>query len=278
MHCHSNFSDGLYSPRRLLELAATEKLDVFSITDHDNLAGTKIAKELSVNYDFLYLTGIEISARYEGKKIEILGYNINPEDHELNDVLVFLQNARKERVSKILKKLSGIGIEILMEDVFEQIGSEASPGRPHFARAMMKKKYVSSVTEAFEQYLGEGKPAYVKRVTITPKEAIEFIHNASGISVLPHPLYIEYLDLRKLNETLDMLLDWNLKGVEIYYNYRDSLANQKKIQEANEFLFDYSSKNDLLITGGTDFHGDIGKIGDVFVPNNIIEDIINYFS
>lgn len=280
MHCHSNFSDGLYTPKRLFEIADKEALDVFSITDHDNLEGTKIAKKISINYSFLYLTGIEISAKYEGQKIEILGYNFNPTNENLQKKLVFLQDARKERVHRIIIKLNEIGIRITLEDVVEQIGSAASPGRPHFARAMMKKKFVTSVTEAFDLYIGEGKPAYVKRVTITPKEAIELIKEAGGIAVIPHPLYVEYLDLKKLKDILDMLLNWGLQGVEVYYNYRKSLSNltKKQEQEANEFLLKYCKNNNLLVTGGTDFHGDIGKIGEVSVPDEIINDIISYFS
>jgi predicted metal-dependent phosphoesterase TrpH len=278
MHCHSSFSDGLHHPKKLLDIAANEKLDVFSITDHDNIEGTKIAKELSVDYDFLYISGIEISARYEGQKIEILGYNIDLDNFELRKKLVFLQNARNERVKKILRKLNDIGINITLDEVIEQIGSASSPGRPHFARAMIKKNYVSTVTEAFDLYIGEGKPAYVKRVTITPKEAIELIHQAGGISVLPHPLYVEYQNLRKLGKILDMLLDWGLQGVEVFYNYRDSLSNHSSIQKVVDFLLEYCSINNLIITGGTDFHGDTGKIGEVSVPNEIIQEIIDFFS
>ncbi|MCG3222036.1 MAG: PHP domain-containing protein [Candidatus Heimdallarchaeota archaeon] len=280
MHCHSNFSDGLYTPKKLLEIAARESLDVFSITDHDNLEGTKIANEISSDYSFLYLTGIEISARHEGQKIEILGYNFDPTNDKLLKKLVFLQDARKERVHKIIHKLNEIDIKITWEDVVEQIGAAVSPGRPHFARAMMKKKYVTSVTEAFDLFIGEGKPAYVKRVTITPKEAIELINEAGGIAVIPHPLYVEFSDLKKLKDILDMLLNWGLQGVEVYYNYRKSLSNlsKKQEQEANEFLLKYCRSNNLLVTGGTDFHGDTGKIGEVSVPNEIINEIITYFS
>ena len=280
MHCHSNFSDGLFTPKRLLEIAAREALDVFSITDHDNLEGTMIAKEISTEYNFLYLTGIEISARHEGQKIEILGYNFNPTNKNLKKKLVFLQDARKDRVHKIIYKLNEIGIKITWEDVVEQIGPATSPGRPHFARAMMKKKYVSSVSEAFDLFIGEGKPAYVKRVTITPQEAIEMIHEAGGIAVIPHPLYVEYLDLKKLQDNLDKLLNWGLQGVEVYYNYGKSLSNlsKKQEQEANDFLLEYCRTNALLVTGGTDFHGDTGKIGEVSVPNETINEIIAYFS
>lgn len=235
---------------------------------------------MSADYNFLYLTGIEISARHEGQKIEILGYNFDPSNENLQKKLVFLQDARKERIHKIIIKLNEIGVKITWEDVVEQIGTAASPGRPHFARAMMKKKYVTSVAEAFDLFIGEGKPAYVKRVTITPKEAIKLINEAGGIAVIPHPLYVEYLDLKKLKDILDMLLNWGLQGVEVYYNYRKSLSNlsNKQEQEANEFLLQFCRNNNLLVTGGTDFHGDTGKIGEVSVPNEIINKIITYFS
>jgi len=197
-----------------------------------------IAKENSNKYSFLYLTGIEISARYEGRKIEILGYDFDYKNEHLNKQLDFLQNKRKERVNKILIKLNNLGIKLSEEDIKEQLGKALSPGRPHFARALIKKGYVNTVTEAFDKYLSEGRPAYVKRETISPKDAITLIHQAGGVAVLPHPLYVEVLDISKLQKYLDLLLKWGLDGIEVYYNYRESLSeiSKEKINEAILFI------------------------------------------
>jgi predicted metal-dependent phosphoesterase TrpH len=279
MHSHSNFSDGIYSPLELMEFAEKEKLVIFSITDHDTLEGTEIAEDLANNYSFLYLTGIEISARYKGLKTEILGYNLDLNKAKIGDKLTYIQEARKRRTLKILDKLNSIGFELTLEDIEKQIGVGSSPGRPHFARALLEKKYVKSFNEAFENYLGWGKPGYVQRETLEPAEAIELIHSANGVAVLPHPLLIPIQKISELETYIDILLSWGLDGIEIYYNYSHVTPNipKKRLKEGLEFMKRYCRKNDLLVTGGTDFHGDIGKLGKVFVPTEVVERLLEYF-
>jgi predicted metal-dependent phosphoesterase TrpH len=194
--------------------------------------------------------------------------------------LEFLQKARKDRIQKILAKLEQIGIPISLDEVMKQVGDAISAGRPHFARALIAKGYVSSVDEAFDKYLAEGRPAYVRRVTIQPDEAIKIIHEANGVAVLPHPLYIEAKDLDILNKRLYMLLDWGLDGIEAYYDYKSSLSflSTEQMTNATNFLIKFCNENDLLVTAGTDFHGDKGRIGDINVPKDVIQNLINYFS
>ncbi len=280
MHCHSNFSDGIYSPEELLELAQKEKLQLFSITDHDTIEGTNVAEKMSINYSFAYLTGIELSARYEQTKIEILGYNFNSTSTRLHERMVFLQEKRNERIFKILRKLNEMNLDVTYDDILKQIGSGVSPGRPHLARAMIEKKIVKTINEAFEKYLGNEKPAYVQRETITPQEAIELILSGKGTAVLPHPLLVEGDNLQKLEEYLELLISWKLEGIEVYYDYShiETFLSKRKIKAGNEFLNDYCKKNDLLITGGTDFHGDSGRLGSVRVPKEEIKNILSYFN
>ncbi len=280
LHCHSSFSDGIFTPLQLLEMAEKEKLTIFSITDHDSVRGTAIANKESVNYSLSYITGIEISARYKQEKIEILGYNFNADNSAFKQSLVKLQNARRDRIYKIVAKLQEIGLNIIFEDVIKEVGDASSPGRPHFARALKTKGYVGSIKEAFNEYLAEGRPAYVPRLTIEPEEAIQRINKANGIAVLPHPLFVEKHDLKKMEELLDMLISWGLKGVEVYYNYENAFSNfpTKKIQKVTKFLLGYCKQNDLLVTGGSDFHGDKGTLGGVFVPKEYILQIQSFFN
>ncbi|MHA1397265.1 MAG: hypothetical protein ACTSSF_06110, partial [Candidatus Heimdallarchaeaceae archaeon] len=123
------------------------------------------------------------------------------------------------------------------------------------------------------------RPAYVKRETISPKDAITLIHQAGGVAVLPHPLYVEVLDISKLQKYLDLLLKWGLDGIEVYYNYRESLSeiSKEKINEAILFIEEFCEKNNLLKTAGSDFHGDIGNLGDVEVPEKLGSEIIEFF-
>ncbi|MHA1483008.1 MAG: PHP domain-containing protein [Candidatus Heimdallarchaeaceae archaeon] len=280
LHCHSSFSDGIFSPQQLLEIAEKESLSIFSITDHDSVKGTAIANRGSANYSFSYITGIEISARYKKEKIEILGYNFNADNSSFKQSLIKLQNARRDRIYKILAKLQEIGLDITYNDVIKEVGDASSPGRPHFARAMKTKGYVISVKEAFNEYLAEGRPAYVPRLTIEPKEAIQRINKASGIAVLPHPLFVEKHDLKRMEELLDMLISWGMKGIEVYYNYEYAFSNfsAKKIQEVTKFLLGYCKQNDLLVTGGSDFHGDKGTLGEMYVPKEYILQIQSFFN
>ena len=279
MHCHSNFSDGVFSPKTLLEQEEKEELIIFSITDHDALEGTKIAYELASEFSFLYLTGIELSAKHKGLKTEILGYNLDTNKSKISKKLKFVQEARKRRILKILNKLSDIGLKLSIEDINNQVGAGSSPGRPHFARALIGKNYVQSVDEAFRMYLGEGKPGYVPREKFEPKEAIELIHAVNGIAVLPHPLLIEIENFIKLEDYLDTLLSWGLDGIEIFYNYEHVSPSipEKRRKEGTEMLRKYCKKNDLLITGGSDFHGDKVRLGEVYVPERIIESLLSYF-
>jgi predicted metal-dependent phosphoesterase TrpH len=279
MHSHTNFSDGIYTPKELLDLAQKEELRLFSITDHDTIEGTFTAEKLAFEYTFDYLTGIELSARYENTKIEILGYNLDSNSTKLTKKIDFLQEKRKERIAKILQKLEEIGLNLTYEDVLKQIGSGVSPGRPHLARAMIEKRLVKDINEAFEVYIGNGRPAYVRRETIVPKEAIELIRSGNGVAVLPHPLLVEGANLPKLEEYLDILVSWKLEGIEVYYDYSHikSFLSRKQIEEGIRFLYDYSKRNDLLITGGSDFHGDSGRLGSVHVPKEEIDNIISYF-
>ncbi len=280
LHCHSSFSDGIFTPQQLLKIAENKRLTIFSITDHDSVSGTAIAKRESANYSFSYITGIEISARYKQEKIEILGYNFNADNSAFKQSLVKLQNSRKERIYKILAKLHEIGIDISYDDIIKEVGNASSPGRPHFARAMKTKGYVNSVKEAFTEYLAEGRPAYVPRLTIEPKEAIRLINQANGIAVLPHPLFVEKHDLGRMEELLDLLISWGIRGIEVYYNYENIFTNfpAKKILGVKNFLLDYCKQKDLLVTGGSDFHGDKGGLGEVYVPKEYILQIQSFFN
>ena len=158
-----------------MDFALKEDLKIFSITDHDTFEGTAIAEELAPKYSFSYLTGIEISARMMGKKIEILGYNFNSKSADLRKELLKIQTARRDRLDKTLEKLNTLGMKINLGEILEEVGESDSIGRPHFARVMVKKGLVTTVKEAFDKYLAKGKPAYVERVSVEPKNAINWI-------------------------------------------------------------------------------------------------------
>jgi len=252
---------------------------MFSITDHDTISGTLVAQEMSSNFPFVYLTGIELSSRYEKKKIEVLGYNFDILDSTFNQQLETLQNARKLRIHKVIAKLAEVGIEISYEDIMKQIGDGVSAGRPHFARALVEKGHVNNMREAFDKYLGEGKPGYVPRETIKPKEAIRLIHSVNGTAILPHPLLVEAEDFQKLEYYLDLLLTWGLEGIEVYYDYKYHCPHlsEKTVKNGIAFLENYCNKNNLLMSGGSDFHQHKPIFGEVNVPEEEIKKLLKHF-
>lgn len=264
----------------MLEIAEEEELSLFSITDHDTIRGVLDAKKNSNEYSFKFVTGIELSINYKNKKLEILGYNFDVDMPLFVDKLKQLQLEREHRIHLILKKLNNIGIDLTIADIELQTKQTKSPGRLHIARALVSKGYVLTVSEVFAKYIGNGKPAYVMRKAIKPIEAIELIQNAGGIAVLPHPLVFESHNFEKLKEILDNFVIWGMKGIEIYYDYQTMLPglSAEHIKNGIEFLKRYCRKNDMLQTGGSDYHGDKGIIGSVKIPQKIAKQLINYFS
>ena len=204
LHIPSNASDGTFSPSEIFSMAQAQSLGAISITDHDTLAGSKEAQQIGQSSSVQYLTGIEISAApppstpFSGS-FHILGYGINPDDSQLNQTLLILQEARKDRNPGILKRLNRLGIDISLAEVIRTVG-DGQIGRPHIARMMVKKGFVQSVDEAFDCFLGHGKPAYVDKYRISCQQAIDIIRGAGGIPVLAHPFLLNVPNQNNLED------------------------------------------------------------------------------
>ncbi len=277
LHIHSTASDGTLSPAEIFKLAQKLELRAIAITDHDTIDGSKEAIQAGIPPSVEFLTGVEISASappsisYAGS-FHILGYSINLNDPQLNKTLAVLQQARKNRNPQIVKQLNNMGFEFSLEDVASEIGN-GQLGRPHIARYMLKRGFVNSIDEAFKKYIAQGRPAYVDKYRVDCKRAIEIILDAGGIPVLAHPIL---LDLNK-NETIKLfsvLKGMGLKGIEVYYPETPS--------DKTAFYLELSKRYDLLITGGTDFHGSLkpdiqmgSARGDFFVPYEIYEKFVS---
>ncbi len=261
-------------------MAEEKELSLFSITDHDTIGGVLEVKKNSKEYSFKFLTGIELSINYKNKKLEVLGYNFDVKNSFIGEKLKQLQLEREHRIHLILKKLNNIGINLKIADIELHTNQTKSPGRVHIARTLISKGFVSTVSEAFDKYIGNGKPAYVMRKAIKATEAIELIQNAGGIAVLPHPLVFESFNYENLREILDDFVTWGMKGVEVYYDYKTMLPglSSERINNGIEFLKRYCKNNKLLQTGGSDYHGDKGILGNVKIPQNVVAQLISYFS
>ena len=274
LHIHSSASDGSLSPAEILSEAEALGLEAISITDHDTLAGSKAARQLDRRSTVSVLTGVEIStappppAPFSGS-LHILGYGFQLDDFKLNQILLTLQQARANRNPEILKCLSRLGIDVTIEEIVQAVGN-GQIGRPHIAQVLVLKGFVSSIDEAFDRYLGQGKPAYVDKYRISCSEALDTVLAAGGIPVLAHPYLLNIGNKNDLEHFIVSLKHLGLKGIEVYYP-------EHPPEETH--LYEYlAAKHALLMTGGTDFHGSIKPEiqmgighGDFHVPYSLYE-------
>ncbi|BAU22431.1 phosphoesterase [Caldimicrobium thiodismutans] len=245
LHTHSTASDGTYSPSELVHLAKKEGLKALALTDHDTLQGLKEAYETSQVEGLEFLCGVEISIKIEGPgHFHLLGYFLTPEIPSLETTLLSLQKARDKRNKLMLEKLQALGIDITLEEL-ENI-AQGEIGRPHFAKLLIQKGVVKTFQEAFDRYLKKGAPAYVPKALLTPEEGINKILQSGGIPVLAHPITLK-LNEKELSNYLAKLKELGIKGVEVYYSEHSKTFT--------EFLYTVAKRLDLLITGGSDFHG-----------------------
>lgn len=251
LHIHSTASDGTYTPSEIISLAQKLNLKAISITDHDTIEGSIEAARISPSPSLKLLSGVEISASPPplfscSGTIHILGYLVNHNDKRLNNLLFSLQEARKNRNPKIIQRLKDLGIELSLDEVRNEIG-KGQLGRPHIASVMEKKGFVKSIDEAFKKYLGQGMPAYVEKYRIESSKAIKIILDAGGVPVLAHPVLIQLTNNDLLESMIENLVSMGLMGVEVYY------PEHSDIQVAS--LLEIAKKLNLLVTGGSDFHG-----------------------
>ena len=253
LHIHSTASDGTLTPTEIVQTALKSTKSekdpiVIALTDHDTVAGvSEFLKEAKKNKERVTaIPGVEISTNYHGVEIHILGYTVDPENKELLEQLKICRESRDGRNEKIIARLQAEGFQITMEDIKPEDPNETI-ARPHIAKQLMKKKYVSSVKEAFDKYLAEGRSCYVERIMPTPQEAIALIRNSGGIPVLAHLMYYKKLNAAEKEVLVSELKEAGLEGIEAYYN------TYTPVEE--EYVVSLAKQNALLLTGGTDFHG-----------------------
>ena len=250
LHIHTNASDGQYSPAETVRLAAQKGMTCIAITDHDTVAGLGEARLAACEAGVECIPGIEISVQ-GNRELHILGYYINRAHPGLMEACENFIRLREQRVSRIFVYLSQKGIRLTEEQVLRHVLNGAV-GRPHVARAMVDAGYVSSVQEAFDQYLGVPEFDSVERAKPTAREGMQMILDAGGIPVLAHPALLK-LDDESLLALISELTDGGLKGIECYYG-RHTHA------QAAQYL-KYAEKFGLLATTGSDFHGENNKPG-----------------
>ncbi|HSB45054.1 MAG TPA: PHP domain-containing protein [Nitrospira sp.] len=245
LHLHTTHSDGSLRPSDVLALARQANVSALAITDHDITTGIPEAMATGETLGIEVIPGVEISS-FDGKsELHILGYCVRWQDAAFNQRLATLRESRHRRNPLIIERLREAGLDVNYEEVRALAGTE-SVGRPHIAQLLMQKKYVSSAKEAFDRYLAEGRPAYVARELPTPAEAISWIREAKGVAVLAHPTWVKESG-EGLRTCVTTLKEAGLGGIEVHY------STHSKSQTAG--YLDLAHRLDLLITGGSDFHG-----------------------
>ena len=259
LHLHTVFSDGTYTPQQLISESARVSLSAVAITDHDTVDGIPPAIEMAEKKNVEILAGIELTAEYEGIEIHILGYLIDYKARGLLEKLETLKKNRIERIYKMVDRLKGMGLTLSPQTIFD-LSKEGTVGRLHVARAMVKERLVSSVPEAFQKYIGDKSPAYILGFRFSPAEAIELIKDAGGIPVLAHPYSLNN------DEIILKFIDSGLMGLEVYYpEHSQAMIN---------FYLDLAKKHNLLVTGGSDCHGNAKpgvKMGSIKIPYDLVE-------
>ncbi len=262
LHTHTTASDGIYEPPELLQKAKESGLRVLALTDHDTTDGIEEAAHAASQLDIEFIPGIEINTDVGGGEVHVLGYFIEYQRPAFQAILKVLRDARERRGQRMIELLNEQGVHVSWERV-RQI-AQGSVGRPHVAKALLEAGYVSTIGEAFDTYIGTGKPAYVPRYKLSPTDAVRLINSANGLPVIAHPIELPGLDV--LREWLPDLVQSGMVGLETYYGPYTTAQEQALLALADEYS--------LIPTGGTDFHGPgihPTPLGGRYVPYDTVE-------
>lgn len=245
LHVHSNKSDGTFTPSELVTMAIKKNLTALALTDHDTTNGLEELANAAAGKPLAVVPGIELSTEYEGKDIHIVGLFIDPTQSDFRAHLKAFVESRDDRNRKMCANLQEAGIPISYEAL-----QEANPGsvitRAHYGTWLLEHGVVSSVADAFSKYLGDHTPYFVPREKVTPQQAVSLIQKAGGLAILAHPILYR-MSRERLDILVHRLKKVGLTGIEaIYATYNSREENQ---------IRQLASKYDLLLSGGSDFHG-----------------------
>ena len=257
LHLHTNASDGRLAPAELVERVAAAGIRTMSVTDHDTVAGLSAVRRAASAFGVELVDGIEITAVHEGRDVHMLGYFVDPSDRGLAEFLAAQRANRLDRVREIGARLEVLGVPISVDRLIARAAARpgASVGRPAIARALWKAGFVSSVQEAFDRFLASGQPAFVPRRGSAPDEVIDVIHRAGGLASMAHP------GVTRQPLLMAALVDRGLDAVEVYHSDHPA--------DVRQGLAAFAVEHGLLVTGGSDFHGDDGRdrpLGGVTLP------------
>jgi predicted metal-dependent phosphoesterase TrpH len=244
LHLHTTASDGRCSPKELVDRAAVAGVTTIGVTDHDTTAAIKEVSDIGHTRGIEVIAGIEITAVDETRDVHVLGYFIDPVNVQLSGFLTGQRNQRITRVKAIGDRLAQLGMPVDIVPLVARANEAGgySVGRPQIARAMVAAGYVSDTREAFDRWLAAGRPAFMPRAGAPPQEVIEIIHAAGGIASLAHP------GQTGVDARIAAYAESGLDAIEVFHPDHDKPATDRYRGVAVRL--------NLLVTGGSDFHGD----------------------
>ncbi len=260
MHVHSIYSDGFLTPKELVAEGVKNGVQVMSLTDHDTMQGVAEMLDECKKAGIIGLSGVEFSSMGECE-VHIIGYGLDPHDENLQNEIKKLQSARESRNAELLQKLKEHGMIVTIEEMREFSGHVL--GRSQIGLVMAKKGYVKNVNQAFDLWIGNGKPCFISSHKKTPEEIIDLINRYGGKSVLAHP---GRLKMKNQEPFIRMLAEKGLHGIEVHY----STHSYDEVRFYNRM----AKKYNLIATVGSDFHGE-GRSSKIGKPEwGMDEDII----
>lgn len=272
LHSHTDRSDGTSTPAELIAEAVRVGLTGLAITDHDTFAGYDAAVLHAEATNLELICGIELSTRYQGASVHLLGYfPVTPPSKELRAWLAFILEGRRDRNTRLIAKLQSLGVDITLAEV-ETMGRTLT-GRPHFARVLVDKGYAKDIQSAFDLYLDESARGFVQRQEVPMEEALERILASGGVPSLAHPIRVAKNNWEKLAAYVEDLAGLGLRAIEVYHSDHSP--------ENVSYYGSLAERFNLGVTGGSDFHGankplislGTGKRNNLHVPDALLENL-----
>ena len=249
-HCHSNVSDGVYSPAEVVRLAAENGVDVLALTDHDSLEGLPSAADAAKELGVQFINGIEISVTWSGRTLHIVGINIDPAESRLQQGLQTIRAGRLQRAEKMAEGLAKVGIGGTLQGALAHADNNvAMIGRAHFARHLVKAGHVKDVKAVFRKYLVPGKPGYVSHEWASLSDAVNWITGSGGVAVIAHPGRYD-IGPNVMKRLLAEFKELGGRGIEVVTSNHSNDQVIRFAALAKEF--------ELLASRGSDFHGEEG--------------------
>ena len=262
LHIHTLYSDGVFSPEKIVDTAIDVGLQVIALTDHDNVLSYPVAKDYlkkTNREDKLeIIQGIEVNTLYKNYEVHILGYFMDVNNSDFQNMIKVQQQARVKQTKEIINLIAKKeGIKIKFEDIKKQVAEGGSIGRPHIAKAITNAGGTTSVIEAYSKYIHDDSPVYVQRKTVSPQDAVEVIYDAGGVPVIAHPHDIDIAE-----ELIKELMQYGLRGIEAYH--------RKHSPACVEYFSSMAEELGLIVTGGSDFHAPNIMNGQIILGKNFV--------